>query len=181
MKITNIYTFLLFQIITFIVGTLIFISLFHTPLFENMHVFFYRGIILLIVSCLLMIGLLIFLKKSRLGALFTYKDIILAFICLFCFNLVFFTHVPVTADRSITIFILEYLNNQNETRIKPEEINDVFIRSFLGDRKAIEKRMIEQVTTGTVVSEENGYKITFRGQLLLRFYEFIRKLFGINK
>jgi hypothetical protein len=46
---------------------------------------------------------------------------------------------------------------------------------------ALKKRFNEQLVTGTIVKESDGYKITPRGILLMRFYGWIADMFGISK
>lgn len=180
MKFKNSIKILAFHVVFFIIGTTFFIFLFHTPLFRNIEILFYRGIILLLISCTMMAILLLLFKKRVPGRIWTYRDIILSLVLIFSLNLVFFTHLPVTADRSISVFMLGYLNNNSDRSLTGQEITDFFTNKYLYEYGAMNKRLNEQVESGNVVQIENGYKISKRGQLIMKIYSFIVRLFAID-
>ena len=180
MKFKNILLPIISHFIFFLVGTSIFIFLFHTPLFRNIDILFYRGVIFLFISGIVMTKLLFLFKKSTSGHLWTYKDILLSLILIFCLNLVFFTHLPVTADRSISVFMLGYLNNNSDKSMTGQEMTKFFTQKYLYKYGAMNKRLNEQIESGNIIQAENGYKISKRGQLIMKVYSFIVRLFAID-
>ncbi len=172
---------LLFYFTFFIIGSTLFLFLFHTSLFANISVFFYRGIVLLLVASFLSLLTLTYFKKNKYGKFITFRDIILILTLIFCLNLVFFTLVPVTADRSISVFLLGYVNNHSQKSLSKDEITDAFIKKYLHENGAIQKRLSEQIISKNLLKEEERYRISDQGKLLIRFYDFISNLFGINK
>jgi hypothetical protein len=72
------------------------------------------------------------------------------------------------------------MDRNSERTIAEDEISKVFIQIYLGENKNIQKRFDEQVVTGNIVEEGEGFKITQRGRLVVRFYEILTKLFVIN-
>lgn len=180
MKFKNAAALLAFHTIFFILGTALFILLFHTQLFKNVDVLFYRGIVLLLISCTVTTALLFLFKKSTSGHLWTYRDILLSLVLIFSLNLVFFTHIPVTADRSISVFILGYMNNNSDKTISSQDMANIFTGKYLYEYDAMTKRFNEQIVSGNIVENNNGFKITKRGQLIIKIYVFVAKLFDIN-
>lgn len=164
----------------FILGTLFFVLLFHTSLLRE-SVLFYRGIALLSITTFLMTILLLIFRKSRYNKIFTIRDVIILILLLFFINLVFFTHVPVTADRSISVFLLGYMNNYFDKPLNKEKMRQIFIDKFLQDNDAIQKRFDEQIVSGNIKKVQGGYRLTKQGELIIKFYNIIAKIFTIDK
>jgi len=175
----------LLHLTAFAFGSTLFVALFHTPLFQSIDVFFYRGIALLVLSCALVGGALVVLKATKLlqklKISIIIQDILLSVALVGCVNMVFFTHLPVTAERSISVFVLGYMA-QNPTRVfTEEEIRDIFIERYVDDFGAFDKRFHEQVVTGTVEQSGDGYAISPAGVSLMRVYDRIADLYGVDK
>ena len=96
-------------------------------------------------------------------------------------NLVFFTHLPVTAERSISVFLLGYLNEHSQTILTEQKITQAFTDKYLYEDKAVEKRLREQVVSGTVMVNGGGYKISERGRALMKVYALMADVFRIDK
>ncbi|MEK7559634.1 MAG: hypothetical protein AAB521_04990 [Patescibacteria group bacterium] len=167
--------------IFFSLGTALFILLFHTKVFANVSVFFYRGVLLLMLSSFLVTLALLYFRTTKYGKTLSIKDIILLIVLLFCLNLVFFTHLPVTADRSVSVFLLGYMNSRPEKAFSNKEITDVLIKYFINENKAVDKRLSEQIISHDIVKEKNGYRISDQGKLLMKFYNLIADVFAIEK
>lgn len=165
----------------FCLAFIVWIGLFHTPLFEYLGVFFYRGILLLVLtSFLLTIGLDWYRRQHQFGHIGT-KDILLCVTLFFSFQMLFFTHIPVTAERSVSVFLLSYLDIHKERHITREELEGQYVDVYLHKNQAIEKRIGEQIRSGTVESTTGGIRITQRGRFLIQIYTFVVKVFGMNK
>jgi len=170
----------LLYVLLIVLGFGIFILLFHTPLFNSL-IFFYRGLAFLGVSCGILIFFLFALKRSRVIRIWTTRDSILALVLFFSFSIIFFTHIPVTAERSISIFLLGYMDkNINQSPTK-EEITQAFINTYVIKYDAMEKRLQEQLVSGTIEQKNGKYQITQKGMLLMRFYAWIARIFHIDQ
>ena len=139
-------------------GTAVWIVLFHTPLLAG-AVFFYRGLVLLAATTAVVAALLLALRQRRYRGLLGIRDILLIVTLLLSVNVVFFTHLPVTADRSISVYILAYMNRADGP-LTAGEISDNVVREYLVARGAIDKRLDEQVVTGTIVRSGDAYVIS---------------------
>jgi Ca2+/Na+ antiporter len=176
---TKIKTFLCFHITCFVIGTIVFVLSFRIPLFTH-TVFFYRGIILLALVSMCMGFVLLYIKLRRIQA-YDLRDILLCVVMFFCINLVVFTHLPVTADRSISIFLLGYMNAHKNENITREELHAAFIDTYVEKHNALEKRINEQLQSGTITQVGSGYQITGFGKWLMQVYTRVASLFGIQK
>ena len=165
----------------FIIGTIFFILFFRSNLLNDINIIFYRGIILLTASCILVFLIMIVFKKSHWGPLFTYKDVILSIILIACVNLVFFTHFPVTVERSISVFLLNYMNKHRNEVLTDKEITEVFINKYLYEFNAIDKRLQEQLASGNIICDVKGCRISKQGELLIKLFFLIADIFKIDK
>lgn len=181
MKKNDLIKLLLIYAILLIGGTLLYVISFHTFLFRFVDVLFYRGIILILFWGVIITLIMLILKKRIYKTLITIRDIILLFVMFCSFHLVFFTHLPVTAERSISVFMLGYMaDNPNEIYTE-EDIKEYFIDKYVNEYQAFSKRFHEQVTTGTIKKVGNGYQITSKGKSLMKIYEIIADIYNIDK
>jgi len=112
--------------------------------------------------------------------LLTVRDAILSICMTLCLNVIFFTHVPVTAERSVSIFVLGAMSEEPERIFTEPEIRDYFIQKYVIDNGALEKRFLEQEATGTIRRQGGGFAITDKGRILIRFYGFVADCFHIG-
>jgi len=171
---------LLLYVVSFFIGTAIFVDLFHSVLFRGIDVFFYRGIALLFVACVI-VGIALIIAWKRFPGFFSLKDIYIIILTLVSVNLLFFTHVPVTAERSMSIFLLDYMNKNPEKIISKEELTRVFLEQYVVADDNIQKRIHEQLVSGDITLKENGYQLTNQGKLLMKMYGVVASVFGIKK
>lgn len=175
------FKLILIHFFLFILGFVLFLISFRTPIFASMDVLFYRGILLLFVICIFVAILIFFLKKYTFKDILTYRDLVLSITLIFSFNMLFFTHLPITADRSVTVFLLGYMNNNATKTITEDEMNSFFIEKYVYSYGAMDRRVHEQITSGNLVKEENGYRITSKGRLLMKLYAVIADIFDLDK
>lgn len=159
-------------------GTVAWIALFHTPILAG-SVFFYRGLMMLAVVAVVATIVLVTLSRTSFRGVIGVRDILLIVSLLVSVNVVFFTHLPVTADRSISVFILAEMN-RTEGPLTSDQIADIVVHEYLLERGAIEKRLDEQVVTGTVVKSGDAYVISDEGRWLIGAYELIARAFNID-
>ncbi len=167
-----------FYVASLVGATGVWIVLFHSPLFAD-SVLFYRGLVLLVVAAIGLAIVLVTLWRTSYRALIGVRDILLIVSLLVSVNVVFFTHLPVTADRSISVFMLAYINRADGP-LTSEQISDSIIRTYFLERRAIDKRLDEQLITGTLVRIGDGYAISEEGRRLVGFYELIARVFNID-
>ena len=177
----NITIYVLIMSVLFILSSVLTVLSFRTFLFRFLDVFFYRGIAIIIFWGVVVSGALLLLRHIAFKDLFMVRDAISLFVVFCCVNMLFFTHVPVTADRSISVFMLGYMADNEEKCFSEKEIEDYFIERYVKDYGAFEKRFHEQVETGTIEEVASGkYQITESGVKLMKMYEKVAEIYGID-
>ena len=125
---------------------------------------------------------MILLKHFRFKNLITIRDILLLFCAFCCINVVIFTHLPVTADRSISVFMLGYFAKDENDSYTQEEIEKVFWEKYVIEYDAFDKRFQEQLATGTIEKLPDGtYRITSKGKSIIGIYDTISTWYKIDK
>ena len=146
---------ILFTLITYavlyIISFLLLVLLIRLPLFKGMHVLMYRGIVMIIIAGILSAGLLVLFKKWRKIKWLSAKDVVLVFILTCSINMVFFTLIPVTVERSVSVFMLSYMDTYSDRTYTQDEVAEIFVEKYVNEYVAFEKRFDEQLTTGTRV------------------------------
>jgi hypothetical protein len=165
----------------FCLATAVWVGLFHTSFLQSIDVFFYRGVILLLITSFLLAIGLSWYKHHHVFGNIGMKDIVLCVTIFFSFQLLFFTHIPVTAERSLSVFLLSYLGMNRERSVSKDEIRRQYIDIYLDENQAINKRMTEQIRSGTVISTDSGVRITQRGMLLMQWYSIVARLFALKR
>lgn len=162
------------------VCTALFIALFHTPVLANMKVLMYRGIGLLIISGILAAVVMGVIKKF--WKFVTIRDIIMVFVIFCCVNMVLFTLIPVTVERSVSVFMLSYMDENSDKDFTQDDIGDIFTAKYVNDYGAFEKRFDEQIVTGTIKDNGDGtYSITDRGRLIVGMFRGVSKMFNTDQ
>jgi len=111
----------------------------------------------------------------------TARDVLLIFCAFCCIHVVVFTHIPVTADRSISVFMLGYMA-QEDIEYTKADLEDVFIEKYVYQYGAFDKRLDEQVYTGTIEkTSSGGYILTGSGKRIIAIYNKVADWFDIEK
>lgn len=168
------------HLLVFSISSSLFVASFRTPLFGNIQVLFYRGIALIaLMSCLLVIGLLA-LKKTGFGSILMFRDIVLSVVAFSCIMMVFFTHIPVTIERSVSIFMLGYMNAHQGQILTKRDLRDAFVGSYVDGDDAMQKRLDEQVVSGNITRKGDGYALTPEGVRVVAIFSDIADVFGVD-
>lgn len=177
--------FVLFLILNTILGFIICIVLFHTALFANVKVLMYRGILLIVVTGIILAVFYYVINKITKGkgclSRFEAKDIFAAIIVFMCIKLMFFTLVPVTVERSVSVFTLSKIAFMENQTISKPEMEEIFIDEYVDKNDAFGKRIDEQLVTGSIKKNaDDTYTLTNRGNFLVNFFRFIGKLYNAD-
>jgi hypothetical protein len=182
MKKLDLLKLLLIYIGLFVIGTAAYIFSFRTFLLGNISVFFYRGIALILLWGAIVALIMTALKLLHFKRLITVRDILLLLCAFCCINVVIFTHLPTTADRSITVFMLGYIAGDESVSYTKQELETVFADKYINEYDAFGKRLQEQIVTGTIEKTSDGrYRITDKGKSLIAIYDKITDWFLIDK
>ena len=108
----------------YLLCSVLFVLLFHTPVLKSMEVLMYRGIAFILMAGIVA-AVLMFLCKRKWKKLFDFKDVILMFLGFCSVNMVLFTLIPVTVERSVSVFTLSYME-ENPSAYTVEDMEKIF-------------------------------------------------------
>ena len=95
-------------------------------------------------------------------------------------SVLFWSIGPTIIDRSISVNILEILNQANHT-LEIDQISESFSRNYLSNNYQINKRLEEQIYLSNVVKEDqNKYKISNKGKMISRINNFISDFYNLD-
>lgn len=173
---------LLTYAVLYIISFLLLILLIRLPILKGMHVLMYRGIVMVILAGILASVLLVVFKKWRKIEWLSAKDVVLVFILTCSINMVFFTLIPVTVERSVSVFMLSYMDTYSERTYTEDQVAEIFVEKYVNEYGAFEKRFDEQLTTGTIVQNADGtYSITDKGRFIVKMFRAISDVFETDK
>lgn len=150
------------------------VILFYIGAWPQIAILFYRGILFCVISVLTVF--VVALIISRTCHIWHVRDLVSAACFAASINMCFFVVVPVTTDRSISVFILNELAASPDTALTPQEIRDRFVRTYVDGYDQIARRLEEQRASGNIAKSGAGYRITNQG---VDFIRFARALAGI--
>ena len=164
----------------YVVCTALFIGLFHTDILKNMEVLMYRGVAFIVMTGVIAAVVMGIIRKF--WGFVTVRDIIMMFVIFCCVNMVFLTLVPVTVERSVSVFMLSYMDGNSDQTFTQESVGEVFTSKYVEDYGAFEKRFDEQVVTGTIEQNPDGsYSITERGRFIVKMFRIIAEWFDTDR
>ena len=173
------FCFLIYISLT-LIGTICFILLHHTFVFKNIIVFFYRGLILLLISTIITWAFGFIISKYLSKIWFTFKDAFLAAVVFCSFTLSWYTVIPVTVERSISVYMLSYMDQANRP-VSLSEFENIFFDSYIIKYGAFKKRFNEQLQSKNMIKENNKYKITNAGKNIVNLFRFSAFIFGTEE
>lgn len=159
--------------------TLIYLFLFNTPIFSSQKVLFYRGIVLLIIATVINSILLLITRRILKTNL---ETLIAAILVSASINLSLFVVLPVTFERSVTMFLFNTLKNGSDNNCKgltKSQLEEKLINEYIIN-KAIDKRVYEQSIIGLISKNNQCYQLTPRALDFLKITEIIGKLYGFK-
>ena len=163
----------------YVICSVVFVGLFHTPILKGMEVLMYRGIAFIVTAGVLAM-IVMFLCTKKWKELFDIKDVILMFLGFCSVNMVLFTLIPVTVERSVSVFTLSYME-ENPQAYTVEEMEEVFNEKYVQEFEAFDKRFKEQIVSGNVEETEEGYVLNERGKFTVNFFRAISSLFDTDE
>ena len=159
------------------IGLAGFVLLFQTDLWSGVTILFYRGLILLGVAFLMTLGATAILAGLGRSWGLRRRDALGACMLSLALNLSVFVVLPVTVDRSISVFLLGQMAAHPDERFSAERARAMFDAVYLGEFRQIERRLAEQSASGNIAPAGDSYVITPQGRAFIRFSGFVARLF----
>ena len=157
-----------------------FVGLVHTGLFEGLGVLMYRGALFIIITGT--VSAVIMGVIRHFWKFVSVRDIIMMFVIFCCVNMVLFTLIPVTVERSVSVFMLSYMDENSDQTFTQDSVGDIFTSKYVSDYGAFDKRFDEQIVTGTLDENADGsYSINDRGRFIVRMFRTVAKWFNTDQ
>lgn len=176
------FKIVIIYLLDILLSTCIFIVLFHTSILNGINVFFYRGGIFLILASLLA-STIMWVARYINKKLFSVRDIITVFFIFLGFTSSWFVLVPVTVERSISVYMLSYMAENSDHGITSEDFGNVFYDNYIVANGAFEKRFSEQLASHNIdySSDGYGYEITENGRNVVKMFRICAYLFNTEE
>lgn len=98
----------------------------------------------------------------------------------FSLNVCFLVLLPVTVDRSVTVYLLATVEQQRNGITSPA-LEHAFVGGYVRDMHAINRRIDEQSQSGNLtVGEDGKVRLTAQGRRFMDFSRVIARLFGTD-
>lgn len=144
----------------------------------------YRGLLLASLATVAqVVAIKLLWKCSSLGEAYSPSSrsalIVSAGALAFALNIAFLIVIPVTIDRSVTVFLLGQLTRSAEGLSKTE-LRDALVATYVDDYDAVNRRMQEQITSGNVSYQTGRFVLTAQGRKFVEFSRLAGSVFGAD-
>lgn len=178
---TGIFKLFCIYCVVFTFFSIVYVSSFHSPLFSEQDVLFYRGIFLLAAAFAVSIAAAALVYRFFQ---FSLESFLAALIASAAIHLSLFVVFPVTFDRSVTMFLLTRMDSAQPsdscTGYSMPELERRFIDEYIVRNAAIERRMHEQSLIRTVEKSGQCVSLTSEGKNFLSFSRFVSKMYNVT-
>jgi hypothetical protein len=161
-----------------VIGFVGLVALFKAGVLGQIDILFYRGAVLCCVAAVLVVAGLIGLQ--RLWPTLTVRDAVAAGCLSFGLNLSFLVVAPVTVDRSVSVFMISTMAATPEQAFTTADIDAAFRTHYLDRMAQIDRRMKEQVASGTMIEQDGRYRLTAKGLGFMGTARFVAWLFDTD-
>lgn len=149
---------------------------FKAGLLAGIDILFYRGLVLIVLVGATTYGALAVVLPRLRSTAVGLRDAFAATMVSLSFNLSFLVVLPVTVDRSISLFLLAQMAQQNRP-LRTDEVKALFTTVYVGEHRQIERRLREQTLSGFLEQDGATYRISAEGRRLVATSRLIGTLF----
>lgn len=168
---------ILLLILLTLVGFAIFVLLFWAKVGSSITILFYRGVALAIAAALVTGLLAVWPARRSRDALLPVSAAAVSL----SFNICFLVLLPVTVDRSVTVYLLSRLEQQQQSGMNAAQLQQAFIDGYVVRLGAVDRRIDEQRKSGNVVVAPDGkVRLTGQGERFMEFSRVVERLFGTD-
>ena len=139
--------------------------------FFNVKVVLYSSLLDIIIANSIF---LIISKKTSLFSHFTKIEFILLLVISIQFSYMFCITLPTVIDRSLSIYLLEKIDQRGGS-IQKDKISNIIINEYLVEHHVSDVRITEQFNSGTILKDDNCLYLSKKGKAVVRFTKFFRK------
>ena len=160
-----------------LLGFALFVLLFWAGAGASITILFYRGVVLAI-SAAVLTGLAAIWLARRTGD----SSLPIASVAVsLSFNICFLVLLPVTVDRSVSVYLLSTIERQQGAGIGANQLEQAFITGYVVNMGAVDRRIDEQIRSGiSAVGSTGELRLTPQGRRFMNFGRLVAKLFGTD-
>jgi hypothetical protein len=146
---------------------------------DRISILFYRGLVLIAIGEALCFVVLLLARLK--WTTWKVRDAVAA--CAFAAGIAvcLLIVLPVTIDRSISVFLLTQMAAQPDRRFTPSELRTLFVDIYVERYGQVERRLAEQEVSRNVSQTANGFQITPQGLTFVRFARFLSIVFQTDR
>lgn len=158
-------------------GFALFVLFFWARVGGSMTILFYRGVVLAVAAAVL-VGLAAIWPARRTGD--SSLPIAAAALSL-SFNICFLVLLPVTVDRSVSVYLLSTIERGQDSGMTSAKLQRAFIDGYVVRMGAIDRRLDEQRKSGNIaVSPDGKVRLTRQGERFMGLSRLVARLFGTD-
>jgi hypothetical protein len=165
---------------------LIFLAILYLIIFHMFHpeTVYYFGIGTIVIGSIILIFIFFILPqniKASMQKIYLEKRdffpcLLVAFLIMYSFHIT----VPTLADRSISIYLLNQLDEQGGTA-SIHTLQRQFLAGYVGDYSTVCRRMAEQIESGDVKNQGTMYSLTSQGKRTIALLRAFTGMTGVNE
>ena len=160
-----------------LLGFALFVLLFWMGVGASMTILFYRGTVLA-AGVAVVVGLFAAWIAARSGD--SSLPVAAAALSL-SFNVCFLVLLPVTVDRSVTVYLLSTIENRQESGVDAAALQRAFVDGYVVKMGAVDRRLQEQAKSGNIsVGADGNVRLTPQGRRFMQFSRIVARLFGTD-
>jgi hypothetical protein len=165
---------LLLLVVLTVFGFGIYLLLFMAGAGASISILFYRGVVLGLVAAGATAIVAVFAARRTND---TALPVAAAAVSL-SFNICFLVLLPVTVDRSVTVYLLSTIESRQGEGIDPPTLERKLIGNYVVGWRAVPRRLDEQRRSGNVTIGRDGkVRLTDQGERFMRLSRLVARLF----
>ena len=150
-------------------------ALFWIGFLQQSFILFYRGLVLIAFGEAFCFVVLLFV--CRQWPEWKVRDAVSASVFAAGIAVCLLIVLPVTIDRSISVFMLTEMAAQPDRDFTSLDMRNLFVDVYVERYRQIERRLEEQKISGNVTPTATGFRITPQGLAFVRFARLLSKIF----
>jgi hypothetical protein len=160
-----------------LIGFALYVLLFWIGAGSSITILFYRGVALAAIAAVITGAVAVWIGRgSKHGSV-----AIAASAVSLAFNICFLVLLPVTIDRSISVYLLATIERQPQSGINSTDLERAFVGDYVVKMGAIDRRIDEQRRSGNITMSPDGkVQLTDQGRRFMAFSRVVGRLFGTD-
>ena len=155
----------------------VYLLLFWLGIASSVSILFYRGVALALVASVVTGVAAAWLSRGREDRSLPIAAAALSL----SFNICFLVLLPVTVDRSVSVYLLSTIEQHQKAGIKPAALQTAFIDGYVVKMGAVDRRIDEQRKSGNIrVSADGKVRLTKQGERFMTFSRLVARMFGTD-